>query len=493
MATTAPSTAPSAAPRKPGWMSIAGGPKEPNRNDFRAKFQALVASKSGLFDDLKAIRGEFDAAKEGNNSADDGANGERNDMRKQLQKTEAERRQERDNRRAKDDELRKIRQQRRNVEQQLKELSQELGAFRGLEEIDAAIGHVEFKMETGGGNLRDEKMCIKRLSQLEAAKSLILQLQPLAEAIEVAEEREADLNTESKVIHERIDALNKDFESQMASKMKKEKETKKPSFDFAGLIKRREDVRTKIDALNAEIDESRAAFDKQMAAWNEWRTVAMKKYDEQRDAERAEREAVWKARELERKLRRRKERAAQKVNPFETEIDTCAMLVRFLEGKVAAAKSEKEAAERRKKLSAFDAAAFAPKGAVVANKGGDEENSFFVSGKKAQKKAQAPKKATKDDKTAVDLEDKNRKMVYGADKTKAFASIKLDQAPSTYGDVAAAVKVILAKKKEYESHIVEEQNAEDVTSSDDEAADEDDGATAVASTIVTQAPKADDE
>jgi len=475
--------------RKPGWMSVPGGPKEPNRNDFRAKFQALVDEKTKCFDGLKEVRDTFDAARGEAAAHADDDNSERKMLKARLDQIAKERKEQRDSRRGKSEELREIREQRRKIEQQLKDLSSDLGAFRELDEIEAAIEHLLFRMETGKGDLKSEKVCIKRLNQLEEAKSLILQLNPLSNAIADAEEREAELQTETRDIHARIEQLNADFEKQMDKKMAADKKeaAKKPTIDRAALQKKRDDLRTKIEELNKKIDDLRTGFDEQMEAWNKWRVEAMAIYKKQQDEERKERERQWKEREEARALERRRQRAAKKLNPYANEIDTCASLIRYLEDKIKSNQRDKEAAERKKKLAAFDPAALAPGGMTIR----EEEDDWLYgdrTGKNKQKKP-TPKPAPKAAATEEKKEKAKDKYVqHSAEKYAAFGVVKLD-VPVMHSQIAPTLEALRAKKKEYESHIKTiDEVSDDGTDEEEKAAEAaGDDATAVASTAAVDA------
>jgi len=481
--------APTEPKRKPGWMSIPGGPKEPNFQDFRTKFQSLVDAKKKCFEDLKAIRAEFDAARgeTGDKSATDV---ERQQLREKIAKIDADRKKERDSRRAADDRIKAIREDRRKIQKQLDALYDEVGAFSDVAEIEEAIDLVMYKLETGAASLAAEKACIKRLSKLEDAKSLLQKLEPLEEAVADAQEREHDIQQESREIHARIAALNTDYEKNLQAKIEKDKERKANTVDFSALHKRRETVSKRIDDLNTEIDTLRADFDKAQDAWKEWRVVAQEKFNEKIKAEREERERVWKEREAARKRERRLARAAKKLNPHKVEIDVCATLINYLEQKVKIHAREVEEAEKRKKLAAFDAAAAAPKGAVVA-KGGDDDWLFADrTGKAAKKPAKKPEPKEKKpaQQAEVAKDSKKKQMHHSSEKQNQFQMVKVD-APTTYGAVDETVAKLKAQKKEFESKIVLNPDDVDVTSSDEEAeaAEAADDETQVASTAAPTA------
>lgn len=476
-----------AARRKPGWLTIPGGPKEPNRTEFVAKLQALSAEKSQCFEELKAIRDQFDAGNDDptRKVLDD----ERKQLRGRLTDIDDARKTERSARKTKDDEIRKVRDQRREIEQQLRELSDEIGAFNDLSEIDLAIDRVLYKMETGSGELKAEKLCAKRLSALEQAKSLILRLQPLSEAIAEAEEQEAELQREYREIHVKIQELNKDYEGTAAEKIAKDKEGRKGGVDRTALKAQREKVRERLDRLNKQLDELRSGFDKQKEVWEAWKVEAQAKWRAQEEEKFKERDRRRKEAEQRRRAGRLAAKLAKRRNPYEKEIDDCAMLIKYLNDKVVAAKQDKERTEHAKKIAAFDPMAFVPTGAKLAHTD-DNDDWLFGDRTGKNKKAAAPQKAQKKpaDKKAQDANTKaenQRSMHHSVDKCNIFSRVGVEP-PLAFGQVDAAVAALQKKKEEFESHI---QNVDEVSTEDDEA--EEDNSTAAAAEAPAAEAKAE--
>jgi len=473
-----------AAPEKkrlPGWMSMPGGPKEPNFQEYRSKFSSLVDQKKKCFEELKEIRADFDAAR-GDGGEKTAVDKERATLRDKINKIDTDRKKERDNRRAADDRIKSVRQERREIEKQLDALTQEVGAFESVAEIDEAIDLVMYKLETGTASLQAEKACIKRLHKLEDAKSLLQKLEPLEEAIADAEERELDLQQESRDIHARIAALNSDYEKNLQAKIEKDKERSKNTVDFSALYKRREIVNKKLEELNSQIDELKAGFDKAQDAWKEWRVTAQEKYAAKIKAEREERERAWREREEARKLERRRAKAAKKLNPHKVEIEVCSTLIAYLEQKVKINQREVEEAEKRKKMAAFDAAAAAPAGTVLAGAPQESEWLFTKRTKKDQKPKPKPAEKKPEASSTVPKETKTKIVHHSPEKQSQFELVKVE-APLTYGNIDAAVKLLKEKKKEFESKIVLNPDDVEVTDSEEEGAGEvADDATNVAST-----------
>lgn len=417
------------------------------------------------------IRDEFDNRAGADDGVNDIVNGERKALRARLNEIDALRKKEREARKEKDTEIKRVRDRRREIEGKLKELSDDLGAFRSVADIEEAIDRIMYKMETGGSKLSNEKATVKKLNQLEQAKSLLLELEPLQNEVAKAEDLESELMNEYREIHEKISQLNKEFESEYAKKAEKDKSVVKKVDNRAVLIKEREDIRAKLDGINKQIDALRESFDAGMKAWNEWREVAQQKFREKIEAERKEREARWAERERQRKLERKKARAAKKLNPFETEIAACATLIAYLDDRKKMMQRDKERAEIAKKVAAFDPKASAPKGTVLKT---DEDDWLFSdrTGKAAAKPAKKP--AAPAEKAPAEKKDKpsavaggDKYMQHSAEKHKMFELTKTE-VPLTVAAIDATIKVLREKKKEYESHIKTDADIEAMTTSEDE-------------------------
>ena len=459
-------------------MSIPGGPREPNRNDLRAKLQQCSAERTKCFERLNAIRDLFQDRAD--DSERDDSRREVNELRSRVRAIESQRAKERSERAQKDQEMRALRQSRRDMDRKLQEMSRELGCFRSLEDIEAAIDLVNMKMETGSGDLKFEKISLKRLGMLEEAKSLVLQLQPTEDAIKEAEEREEALQAEYKEIYARIDLLDKEHAGAMGLKTDKEKQVAKASQkdDRSHLIKEREEIRAKITKINETADSAKTTFDQQMKAWNDWKEVAMQKYRDQQEAQRRERERIWAERDAARKAAKKAAKLERRRNPFEGEIDACSTLIAYLHDKVAAHDRERQERERMRKLAAFDPASSAPAGLKLPVR--DDEWLFQDRTKKVQKAAPAAAKPAKE--AVAPPPPKEKVMHHSTEKHRLFERIKVE-APVSFGQVDAAVKALKAKKAEFETHIL--HSIEDV-STDEEV--DDDGVAPSEAPTASEAP-----
>lgn len=432
--------------QRPGWMSIPGGPKEPNFQEFRNKITALNAQRSKLFDQLKEIQAR---AGPRDDSERDSINQERKVLRERMNDIDAKRKSQRDARSAKNDEIARIRRQRTEIEGKLKELSNELGAFRELSDIEMAIDHIMIKMETGGGGLASEKRTIKRLSALEEAKSLLLQLQPLQEAIADADDREAALQQEYREIHERIGQLNKEYEENFNVKQSMSKDVQKNQVDRTAIIKEREACREKLNKTFEEMNALREAYNAQQAAWNTWREEAQKKYAEKVEAERKEREMRWMERQNAEKIARKKARALKRQNPHELEINACTTLIHYLKDRLHMSQRDEEDRKRRAAMANFDAAASAPSGFALAE---------------PLVPAKSKKASAKPDKTNKVPESKERLVHHSEDKQQLFKRVNVE-APSSIAAIEKAIEQLRSRQVEFESHI---KAGELALSSDDE-------------------------
>lgn len=434
---------------RPGWMNIPGGPKEPNFQDFRNKMQTLNTQKTKLFDNLKELQGRAGPRDDADRDA---VNSERQELRRRMNEIDANRKKERDARSTKNEEISRTRRQRAEIEGKLKELSNELGAFRELSDIEMAIDHIMVRMETSGGGLSSEKKAIKRLSQLEEAKSLLLQLQPLQEAIADADDREASLQQEYREIHERIGSLNKEYDDQYSVKQSKDKDAQKSTVDRTALFKERDDYRQKITKLNEEMTALRESFNTEKEAWETWREEAIKKYAEKMDAERKERDRRRNEYMNAEKIARKQVRASKRQNPYESQIGASSTLVRYLRDRIVMSQRDEEERKRRVAMASFDPTASAPSGFALA----------APIELPKQKKAKATKSEEKTERTIQHNEEKKR----------LFALVDVP-APATLSEVEKTIELLKKKQAEYESHI---KTGDLVLSSDDEEEEEKEGA-----------------
>lgn len=443
--------------KKPGWMSIPGGPKEPNFNDFFQKLQALNAKKSALFDRLKEIREEFEA---GNKEEDAEIRDERNKLNARMKEIEAERKKAKALQEEKHSERQSIAQQRIALKKQVEELTADLGIFKSLDDIEEAIDRVLIHMETGSGTLSSEKKTLKRVNQLEKAKGLLLQLRPMQERIAEAEAEERALREEHEEVYARIKSLDKQFAQTAAQKSATNAAVKEQQKDRQKLQAERTAIREKLSAVNDEITALRKKYDDDRKAWGEWREKAQAIWKEQREAAQREYEKKKAEREARIKAERKAARAAKKLNPYANEIDACSGLIRYLEEKVNAHKRDKEKIEHEKKLAAFNAKESAPKGFAVRVEDDDWAFQDRTRQQKQKAKAPTPQEKKEDDK------DKNReKMItHSMERLRSFELVGVER-PLTLAKIPEVVEILKKKRAEFQAHIKDDASS---SSSEDE-------------------------
>lgn len=452
--------------RKPGWMAIKGGPKEPNFQDFHGKLQVLSADKSKCFDQLSAIREKLDGAKEGE---DDSVRSERKRLQGRMMEIRDERKKLNGMKEDKFSERQGLQNERKALQRQISDFSDELSGFDSLEAIEGAIDRVLIHMETGSGSLKSEKKTLKRVTQLEKAKAMVQELRLLEERNQDAANEDRELGQEYTRIRQDIANLDSQFKSVAQEKDAAQKK-EKGSFDGREKIKEeRTKIRAEIDGTNEKITALRKSFDDSKAAWNTWREEAQKIWQAERDAQQAEWEKKKAEREVQYKANKKAAKAAKRLNPYRAEIDASTSLIRFLNDKLTAHAADKERAEREKKLAEFNAAATAPKGFTVKQ---DEEDQWaFADRTKKQQKQKAPKakkaETKVEEKKAPAKSHSEKAVTFSQERRQSFDTCKLDP-PQTYAEIPAIIKLLQDKKAEFESHIKVNDDS-DLDTTDDEA------------------------
>lgn len=438
--------------RKPGWMSIKGGPKEPVFADFKKELDKLNGKKSGLFDRLAEIRNELDAGR-GGAGEDDSVRDERKRLQDRMREIRDERKKLNGMKEDKFSERQGLQSERRALQKQIEEFSDELSGFDSLDAIESAIDRVLIHMETGSGSLKSEKKTLKRITQLEKAKSMVLNLKLMEERAQESQQEELELGQEYSRIRQQIESLDKQFKQVAEQKTKVDDKKQKDNGQRDKLKEERTKIRASIDEVNKEVTELRAKFDEQKEAWNKWKDVAIKQYNEERDRIRAEKQKAWEEREARKKDERKKARAAKRLNPYANEIDACATLIRYLQDKTSAHQRDKERIEHEKKLAEFNAAATAPQGKVLGGFKDDDEDWAFADRTKKSQKQKAPKKKEAEKPAEKKGGSGGEKMMsHSMDRMRSFELVSVEK-PLSYGQIPATIETLKAKKKEYESHI----------------------------------------
>lgn len=454
-------------------MSIPGGPKEPNFQQFLNKLRTLNAEKAALYDKLNALKGNGPKTED---PARQKFFAEQQQLRDKISGLKSEQKTERDQAKSKRDEMQRIRTDRRKLESELQELSGEVGLFRDVTDVEAAMDRLLFKMETGIGDLKAEKLCSKRLAQLERVKGLLEKVQPLTEALEEYEDLEASLAEETRNIHLSLDDINKKITDTLEEKIKKDGQRGGFDEQREKLKKEREDIIAKIRALATKIDDLRKEFDESRKAWNEWREVAKERFAKEQQAKREERERRRAEIEKKRKEERKMRRAAKKLNPYVAEIEICDSLSRVLKDKMEVAEQDRLKAERARKLAEFDASASAPQGQQLKKDVMGDDWLFLDRSsktaknqqkqhKQAEKPASAAAAGSSGSNSVQPLE--HRPLHLPNDRLGQFGSLQI-KAPTTFGEIKKAVEELTAKKKHFESFKKTLDEVSTDESSDDE-------------------------
>ena len=446
--------------KKPGWMSIPGGPKEPRFEDFMSKVQVLNAEKSKMFDKIKELNERI-----GTRDSSSPVDIERAELRSRMDVIRKQQDEERNASKEKRDSIQSIRGRKQDAERQLRELTAELGAFSSVEEIDKAIDHVMLKLETGRGSLAEERRTAQRLTKLEKAKGLLLNLQPMQDAIEEAEIKERELQQEFREIADRVKQLSKDFAETLEQKKAVDSANNSTFEQRKALMDERKKYSTRIDEIREKTTALREEFDGQRKEWDAWKEVAQQKFKEKMDAERAERDRIYNERREAARNERKKDKIALRRNPHAKEIDVCSVLTRYLKDKVLMNKRDEEERLRRDQRTAeFNPLTCAPEGFKLAKPTIEE---ICVGPKKtSKKKKDKEKERAKAAAVATgEAEKKPTGMTHPAEKARLFVLLGV-AAPSSTAECEKAIAEISAKQKEFESHII--SGPVDVSSSEED-------------------------
>lgn len=499
---------------KPGWLlyaqSMPNKVPEPNFDAFLAKVKALNDEKEKLWDKLnllgfqrkKTDGAEDEAARRKKEDEADPAKAayrrEQEALRNKVQGLREKQQSEREKASAKRQELQRLRDERRAMERALDDLTREVGLFRNASEVEDAMDRLLYKMETGVGDLKAEKLCSKRLGQLENVKTLLEKMGPLLDAIQDAEDNERSLADENKVIGKQLATINDEIEETLNEKKAKGQAKEADGANEKALRDARNAEKTKlfdrIRAIGDQVKTIRDDFDQSKKQWNEFKELAQKEYQKEQERKRAE--YLKKKQEIEdrKKAERKQRRASKKLNPHEAEIGICDALARVLKDRAESAEQDRVKAERAKKLAEFDAAKAAPQGLLLKK---EDEDWLFIdrSNKKAGGKktttstaaaaaAPAAKKSSNSNSnnSTAEVSFKDRLLHLPGDRVQQFARVQVD-APATFGEIEKTLVALAAQKKLYES---KKKSLDEVTtdeSTDEEAPAQDEEAAAAAAAV----------
>lgn len=466
-APAAPRTAKSAP-----WQSMPGAPQRPNFSQYGPQLAALAEQRRNLIDEIKRLQGTVQA-----DPAGQARNAERNAHREKLNEIDERRKVQRERRAAQDAEIAKLRKQRTEISEKLRAVQAEVGGFTNVKEIDEAIDYMTRKMESSGGGLSAERRNQQRVHKLEDAKTHLLQLQPLTEAIKEITEQEVVLQQEYLAISEQVGILNKEYEEEMQKKRAKDKEAQTDGAARAEVYRQCDELRTRVSEVSQSMDNLRAERERMWAEWDAWNKEARVKYFERLEQQREQRRKEYEERRNAHKIAAKRTRAAQRQNPYVMEISACTTLVQYLKQKKMMVQRDEEERKRREAAAHFDPSQVAPAGCVVLNESKWSDKPLSKAAKKQQKQQQQKPKtsASKPAPAPAADEQKDRMLQHPEDKIRLFQMIEMEPALSlaTIDDKIAQLEALKGK---YESHI---QTGDLVLSSgeDEEEAEEeaDDG------------------
>ncbi|KAK7061725.1 hypothetical protein R3P38DRAFT_2494737 [Favolaschia claudopus] len=299
----------------------------------------------------------------------------------------------------------KVREQmktlRENIDKKVKDLqtSKSKSSFKNVAEVDAHIKQLERQVESGSMKLVDEKRALQEISTQKRNRKMIENFQTDQDAIDRDRSNYEELKKQfddpvAKAASERFDAIKAELEE-----MKKEGD--EAHANRTVLFKERDNLQAELNALwNEKRDGSTKFRESNDRYWS--------KVNEDR-ARRAERLRSQRAAEELQKKQERAERIREEaeIPAFQAQIEDCSTLIDYFSGKSNGAVTFKTQAPLHAKaevagvpkleIRQVDAA---PEGAVVRKKKGEDEDAYFVGGKKNKGK-KAPAKASEPSETAT--------------------------------------------------------------------------------------------
>lgn len=430
----------------PAWMSEPGAPSRPDFSFYSKRLNELFAQKSKLIAERRALQDSIKLSDEEVELKEKCAA-----LRVEMNEIDIQRKAELALRSSKNDEISELRKRRRQNSEKQRAVQVELGGFASIKEIDAAIAYMRRKTEMIGGGLESEKKMNRRLRQLEEAKSMLAQCQGFSDSVKEDQEYEMMLEQESREIHERIDALNKEYQEKIHAKQ--ELESKR-----TGLSAQRTDVCKKTDALREQIKEILDEIQKlineregKKKVWDAWCVTAKANYYARLDAERKKKNEEAKERRKAERLARKRARALKRQNPFADEIMACSTILQYLAEKDKLLAQQEEELAKSLASRNFDPVAAAPEGFVVIT---EPVRPSVGKGKLGSSK-----------KTTIQHSD---------DIINLFNAIEV-RPPGMRKFIASSLTEVEAKKKEYETHIKtgELELSSDKTGSEDDDVEND--------------------
>ncbi|GET91330.1 hypothetical protein, conserved [Leishmania tarentolae] len=462
------------AAKKAPWQNMPGAPPRPNFAQYGPKLAALAEQRRTLVEQIKSLQSSVK-----NDAVAQTRTAERKAFVEELNAIAARRKVQHDRRAAQDAEIAKLRKHREELSDKLRVVQAEVGGFTNVREIDQAIDYMMRKMESSGGGLEAERRNQQRLHKLEDAKTHLLRLRPLQDAIKAITEQELNLQQEYHIICEKIGILNREYEEKLQEKRVKDKEAQEDGVNRADVYKQCDELRTRVAEITQSIDNLRAEREKVSSEWDAWNKEARKKYFENLEQQREKRRKEYEERRNAHKIAAKRERAAKRQNPYAAEISACSTLIEYLKHKRMMVQVDEEDRRRREAAAHFDPSQMAPAGCVVVSASKWSENKpLGKTAKKQQKQQLKQKEKTPTTKpSTIGNEQKERALQHPEEKIRLFRMIEVDPVFSltTIDDTIRRIETL---KNQYESQI---QPGELVLSSGDdeegEELDDDDAST----------------
>lgn len=364
----------------------ATGSGRPDKAAYDAEQAQLKAQIDATQAKLNAVRDKINLATKPNS-----ANDKRSQLRAEL---DSIRNQQGGNKAARGKVLDQLKALQDGIQKKVKDLQAAKAKvpFKTVPELDAHIKNLEKQVESGNLKLADEKRTLQEISQLKRARRTVEGFEEQQKSIDAdraaAEELRKQLDDpEAKAISERFDAIKAELDE-----LKKEGD--EAYANRSKLMDERSAIQAELDTLYAKKRESaqqyREANDRYWQKLNEDR------------ARRAERARAQRAAEEEEKKQKIAERLREEaaVPAFQTQIEDCQTLIDYFSGKSTTAALStaslpaKEEVAGVPKLELRKVEAGAQDGLVARKKKGEDEDAYFVGGKKGKGKKGGAKPKT---------------------------------------------------------------------------------------------------
>ncbi|KAI8466860.1 MAG: hypothetical protein J3K34DRAFT_524188 [Monoraphidium minutum] len=323
-------------------------------------------------------------------------------------------------------------------EKLLSELRALRDASRGpmnLEQLDAKVAELEFKLTHESLSAAEEKRMREQKERMEQKE------RPNAVRAAALSTRLDTLKAESNELRVQINEIDKELNGLKAKRegingeldalRSKDNESRS---DVPTLIAERKEASEIITALRKKQSEIRDAFNakwqefkKQDRAWRVWAAHERKARNEERKKEYDERQAARKAQEK-----------SFKPSKFVQEVYECEQAIAYLKSLVGSGAQAAAAAPKELEESP------APGMKLLKKKDEDLGGLFAGSGKKGKGAKREAARAT-----AAVADKTTKKLALRMDDLKRFMKLGV-KAPTSHADVPAAIEALEAKKKEYE-------------------------------------------